>query len=117
MIVDDKSSFITAATALLESDGLHVVGAASTSSEALAAVQRLQPDVVLVDVSLGGESGFELAARLHDLEPATAVILISTYAEADFGELIEASPAVGFVPKSELSAASVHRLISARRER
>jgi DNA-binding NarL/FixJ family response regulator len=117
MIVDDNSSFITAAAALLVRDGLDVVGVASTPGEALAAVERLEPDVVLVDVSLGGESGFDVVARLHDLDPAAAVILISTYSQADFAELIEASPAVGFVPKSELSADAVHRLVSERPKR
>ena len=117
MIVDDNSSFTTAAAALLERDGLAVVGVASTAGEALAAVERLAPDVVLVDVSLGGESGFDLVARMHAQHPATAIILISTYSEADFVELVEASPAVGFVPKAELSAAAVHRLISERRGR
>ena len=101
---------------LAEAGGVRLIGC-TTAGEALAAVERLAPDVVLVDVSLGGESGFDLVARMHGQHPATAIILISTYSEADFVELVEASPAVGFVPKAELSAAAVHRLISERRGR
>jgi DNA-binding NarL/FixJ family response regulator len=114
MIVDDNRLFSSAAAALLERDGLAVVGVVSSVGDALTAVPRMEPDVVLVDVSLEGESGFDLVARLHDLDPPVAAILISTYSEADFAELIDASPAVGFVPKSELSAAAVQRLLSAR---
>lgn len=69
----------------------------------------LRPDVVLVDVDLAAESGFELARRLHE-QPrgaATQVILISTHDPDDFAELIASSPAVGFLAKSELSASAI----------
>jgi len=75
-----------------------VVGEATTIAEALEQVDRLRPDVVLADIDLAGESGFELVRRLHD-EPREAkprVILISTYHPEDFADLIEASPAAGF---------------------
>ena len=69
LIVDDNASFLDAATNLLEREGLDVVGVASTSDEALRQAEELRPDVVLVDIMLGTESGFDLARRLADAVP------------------------------------------------
>jgi DNA-binding NarL/FixJ family response regulator len=110
LIVDDNRRFLDAARGLLEREGLSVVGVASTSAEALRQVQELQPDVTLVDIDLGGESGFELVRRLADLAPLR-MILVSTHAEQDYADLIAASPALGFVPKSALSAAAIRALL------
>jgi CheY-like chemotaxis protein len=114
LIVDDSPRFLAAARGLLERQGMEVVGVASTSAEALERVRELRPDVTLVDIDLGGESGLELARRLHhQAGPATArVILVSTHAEEDDAELIAASPAVGFLSKSTLSAGAIHDLLS-----
>jgi DNA-binding NarL/FixJ family response regulator len=116
LIVDDNGSFLAAARVLLEREGLSVVGVASTTEEALRRAEELRPDVFLVDVSLGTESGFELARRLIDQDPGgkSAVILISTHAEADLADLIAESPATGFVPKSELSADTIRRILDGR---
>jgi DNA-binding NarL/FixJ family response regulator len=111
LIVDDNESFLDAARVLLAREGVDVVGVAMTSSEAIRLVGELAPDVVLVDVVLGDESGFDLARRL---EPAgSKVVLISTHAEADIQDLIHGSGVLGFVPKSELSALAVKRLLAA----
>jgi DNA-binding NarL/FixJ family response regulator len=114
LIVDDSPRFLDAARGLLERQGITVVGVASTSAEALARAAALRPDVTLVDVDLGGESGLELARRLHDQAgPARApVILISTHAEADYAELVAASPAVGFLAKVALSAGAIRDLLA-----
>jgi CheY-like chemotaxis protein len=75
-----------------------VVGVASSGAEAVERVRELQPDVALVDIKLGGESGLEVARRLADLGLIDLkVILISTHAEADFAELIDGAPVAGFV--------------------
>ena len=114
LIVDDNASFLEEASALLQRDGLVVVGFASNTREALERAQELQPDVALVDISLGSESGLELARRLVDIdEGGPTVILISTHAETDFAELIEEAPVAGFVSKAELSASAIRRLVGA----
>jgi CheY-like chemotaxis protein len=114
LIVDDSPRFLDAARGLLEGQGLTVVGVASTGAEALRQVEELRPDVTLLDIDLGGESGLELARRLHgQAGPASApVILTSTHAEQDYAELIAASPAVGFLSKNALSAAAIHGLLA-----
>lgn len=114
LIVDDNVSFLEEAAAVLQRDGLVVAGFASNTREALERARQLQPDVALVDISLGSESGLELARQLVDLdEGAPTVILISTHAETDFAELIEEAPVAGFVPKAELSASTIRRLLAA----
>lgn len=116
LIVDDSSSFLEAAQALLEREGLSVAGVASSGAEALSRAAELRPDVVLVDISLGKESGFEVASRLveNSEDGGSTVILISTHAEADFADLIATSPAIGFLPKSELSADAIRRMVNGR---
>ncbi len=119
VMVDDSARFLEAARALLQREGVAVVGVASTIAEALALVDQVRPDVTLVDIDLGAESGFDLASRLAraaDGEPSRA-ILISTHAEADFADLIDSSPAAGFLSKSDLSAEAIDAILSASPER
>jgi DNA-binding NarL/FixJ family response regulator len=116
LIVDDNRLFLEAARALLEREGLRVVGVAATSAEALREAEELRPQVILVDITLGDESGFDLARRLAGPGPGRgpAVILISTHSGADFADLVAESPAAGFVPKPELSADAIRRIVDGR---
>jgi CheY-like chemotaxis protein len=114
LIVDDSPRFLDAARGLLEGQGVAVVGVASTGAEALARVEELRPDVTLLDIDLGGESGLELALRLHGRPGPPPVILISTHAEQDYAELIAASPAIGFLAKTALSADAIRGLLADR---
>lgn len=113
LIVDDSWHFQQAARGLLERQGFEVVGLATTGAEALRQVEQLRPDVTLVDIDLGAESGFDVALRLQHNSGRTPgpVILISTHAEQDYAELIAASPAIGFLPKSALSADAIRDLL------
>ncbi len=116
LIVDDSPPFLDAARALLERERVDVVGEASTSEDALRQADALEPDVVLVDVALGRESGFDLARRLANAGTRRVpVILISTRAEDDLADLISGCPVSGFVPKSELSAAAIQRVLAGSR--
>jgi DNA-binding NarL/FixJ family response regulator len=111
LIVDDSPPFVRAAQGLLERQGITVVGAASTSDEALQLARRLRPDVTLVDIDLGGESGFDVVRRLRREADLARLILISTHVEEDYAELIAASPAAGFLSKSTLSADAIRDLL------
>jgi DNA-binding NarL/FixJ family response regulator len=105
LIVDDNQHFLDAARLLLEREGVEVVAVATTSAEALRLEEELRPDVVLVDIQLGDESGFDLAPRLR-----STVILISTYAQSEFTDKVAASAAAGFISKAQLSASAILRL-------
>ncbi len=109
VIVDDNPEFLESARRLLEHQGVRVVGVASTNADGLRYVHELRPDVTLVDVNLGEESGFDLAEALQESDDGAPVpvILISTHAEPDLADLIETSPAIGFLAKSALSAGAI----------
>jgi DNA-binding NarL/FixJ family response regulator len=113
LIVDDNRRFGDEARSLLEGEGISVVGIAASGDEAARLVKALRPDVALVDISLGGESGFDVARRLVDGSNATAprIVLISTHDEREFSDRIAASPAVGFLAKTDLSADRLRRLL------
>ncbi len=112
LIVDDNGRFLETACGVLERDGIVVVGVASDGAAALDRTDRLRPDVVLVDVCLGDECGVDLADRLaaESLSKPT-VILISTYPEDDFADIIAGCTARGFLPKSALSGPAIRRLL------
>jgi DNA-binding NarL/FixJ family response regulator len=118
LLVDDNPGFLEAARVLLDRQGLDIVGLASTGAEAVRLSQELRPDVALVDIDLGNESGFDLVRLLSEQGGITPsrVILISTHSEDDFADLIGQSPALGFLSKSELSAAAVENLAKGRGE-
>jgi CheY-like chemotaxis protein len=112
VIVDDNVEFIETARRVLERDGLTVVGAASTGAEALRCAQEQDPDVILVDVNLGEENGFDVASRLSAATGRRrSVILISAYCPLDLEELLDVSPAIGFVSKARLSATAIAELL------
>jgi CheY-like chemotaxis protein len=99
LIVDDSPNFVGAARSHLDSEEVTIVGEASTGADALRLADELRPDVILLDVNLGDESGFQIVEQLHwDVRARRIpVIMISTYAEQDIAEIIAASPAVGYV--------------------
>jgi DNA-binding NarL/FixJ family response regulator len=113
LLVDDNDAFLEAASVLLQRDGVTVVGVASNSAEALRQARALRPDVILVDIGFGDESGFDLARLLAQDGPggSAEVILISARAETDYAELIAESRAAGFLMKSELSARAIGRIL------
>lgn len=114
LIVDDNEGFLAVAHSSLEREGMEIVGTATTSADALEKTRQLSPEIVLVDIALGRESGFELVRRLVDSFPdlRARVVLISTRDEEDFADLIADSPAAGFLPKIRLSARAVRELLA-----
>jgi DNA-binding NarL/FixJ family response regulator len=117
LIADDNASFLQAASTLLVREGLTVAGLASNAADAVRLARQLRPDVVLIDIMLGGDSGFDVARQLAANGSGPTVILVSTHAQTDFADLIDETPAAGFLPKSELSAEAIRRLASSPRER
>jgi DNA-binding NarL/FixJ family response regulator len=118
IVVDDNPHFARAARLLLEREGFDVVGTASTGSEAAGLVRQLRPELVILDIDLGAESGFDVASQLRSPEiqvsPAKVpdIILVSIHDEEDFADLIRDSAAAGFLAKSDLSAAAICRLLA-----
>jgi DNA-binding NarL/FixJ family response regulator len=113
LIVDDSPGFLRSARVLLEREGVAVIGVATSAAEAVERAEELRPDVLLLDIDLGAESGFDVARQLEAETGVSAdqVILISTHSEEDFADLIAASPTAGFVPKAELSASAIQEVL------
>lgn len=111
LIVDDNPGFRRLAASLLEEHGYEVVGAVENADGAASAVERLAPEVVLLDVNLPDGSGFDVAARLVREWPRVVVLLTSTRGGDEFEQLALASGAAGFVPKDDLSATALDRLV------
>jgi DNA-binding NarL/FixJ family response regulator len=113
LIVDDSLEFFEAARQLLAEDGVTVVGFAATSDEAVEEALALRPDVALVDIDLGAESGFDVARRLAGLPGGgPPVVLISAESASELAELVDASGARGFVSKTDLSGDAIRILLA-----
>lgn len=112
LIVDDHAGFRSRARSFLEVAGFDVVGEADTGEDGIAAVARLRPDVVLLDVLLPDIDGFEVTRRIRQVADPPAVILTSTREASDFGRRIAASGAHGFLAKAELSRTGLEGLLS-----
>jgi DNA-binding NarL/FixJ family response regulator len=103
LIVDDHAGFRSIATLLVQSAGYDVIGEAADGAEALAAVEQLHPDAVLLDVELPDMTGFAVAEQLAARAYPPAVVLISGRRRTDFGAKLAEAPALGFVAKDDLS--------------
>ena len=108
-MVDDNRAFLETARAFLAREGITITGAASSGAEAIREARALQPDLVLVDIMLGDENGFDLASPL--VGRGAAVVMISSGADVDNADLVAESPAAGFLPKAELSAAGIRWIL------
>ena len=111
LIVDDHEGFRDSARALLEAEGFTVLGAVGAGDAAVAAVERLHPEVVLLDIELPDLDGFAVAERLAPLAEPPVVVLISGRDAAAYGVRLAAAPARGFLPKWGLSGAALAELV------
>jgi len=112
LLVDDNETFIEIARRVLDPNGVKVTGTASNIAEAVLRISELRPDIVLIDVMLGDENGFDLARRLAELNARDlAVIMISSSTEDDYSDLMAEGTALGFLTKTELSVDGIRRLL------
>jgi len=111
LLVDDHAAFRAQARVLLESAGFVVVGEAANGEEALEAVFRLQPDVVLLDVVLPDLDGFAVCERLARAKPGPTVVLTSSRNQSSYRRRLRHSAARGFIPKSQLTGPALAALV------
>ena len=110
VIIDDHAGFRAFARALLEAEGFEVIGEAGDGASGAVLVRRLLPDVVLLDIVLPDIDGFTVSERIALEAPECAVVLTSTRSSSSYGSRVDASPARGFVGKSDLSGSALDRL-------
>lgn len=112
LIVDDHAMFRAMARRMLDAQGYDVVGEADTAAAAVDAVTRLRPNIVLLDVQLPDRDGFAVAEQLARGEVRPTVVLISSRDASSYRQRLSDSPARGFLPKSELTAAAFSALVA-----
>lgn len=116
LLVDDHPFLLMGlARALAKEPGLSVCGTAGSAEEALTAVGKLEPDLVLTDLNLPGKSGVELIKDLANLRPGLPVIALSMHEEEVYAERCIRAGARGYVMKSdgpEIMAAAIRHVFA-----
>ena len=101
LLVDDNQAILSRACAVLAPECL-VVGQAHDGEAALTAAAALRPDVIVLDISMPGMSGFEVAAELRKAGSTAAIVFLTVHDDAAFVEAAQASGVLGYVIKSRL---------------
>lgn len=111
LIVDDHAGFRRSVRALLQAEGLDVIGEAIDGATALTETARLAPALVLLDIQLPDIDGFAVAALLNRRPTPPKVILISSREATSYGDRIRSAGALGFIAKGQLSGAAIAALL------
>ncbi len=100
LLVDDHEVVRSGLRMLLESqEDIQIVGEAGTAAEALEAVERLEPEVILLDIGLPDMSGIQVMERIREIEPDIAVVALTIHEDKEyFFKMLDAG-ATGYVPK------------------
>jgi len=109
LIVDDHSAFRASARRVLEQDGFEVIGEADDGASGIKLARELDPDLVLLDVVLPDTTGFDVAEELRGVR--ADVVLVSSRGSADLAPRLRDTPALGFIPKDELTSEAVRALL------
>jgi DNA-binding NarL/FixJ family response regulator len=118
VIVDDHSVVRRGVRALLESQpGWEVVGEATTGREAVDAVKRLQPDVVVMDMSLPELNGLEATRQILKEAPRTEVLVLTMHHSEELVRDVLHAGARGYVLKSDADASLINAVDSLRRHK
>jgi len=101
-LADDHQMFREGLRTLLEAaDGIEVVGEASDGQESLKEIEKLQPDVAVLDVAMPGLSGIEVTKRLAKLAPRTKILILTMHSDTFFAVEALRAKALGFMLKEE----------------
>jgi DNA-binding NarL/FixJ family response regulator len=111
LTVDDQARFRGVARDVIDATpGFERVGEAESGEEALCAVDRLAPELVLLDVRMPGLDGIEVARRLHASHPETLVVLITIEEALDLPSAAELGDTVPLVRKQDFGPRLLRRL-------
>ena len=116
LLVDDNEAMLARAAAVLE-PGYVVVGAVTDGLSALAAAARSRPHVIVLDISMPGMSGLDVATRLRQADPHAAIVFLSVHDEEEFVRAARAVGGLGYVLKSRLVSDLTHAIHEARHGR
>jgi DNA-binding NarL/FixJ family response regulator len=111
LLADDKPDMLTALAQLLQREFL-IVGELPSGASVLAQVDALNPDIILLDVSLGDLSGFQVAERLGQLTCPSRIVFLSIHENPEFVQAAVDVGASGYVFKSRITRDLLHALQS-----
>jgi two-component system response regulator NreC len=103
LLVDDNQAILARVETVLSSACV-VVGTTTDGTTAVSAALELEPDVVVLDISLPGISGFEVAARLRTEGSSAAVVFLTVHDEEELVAAARQSGGMGFVVKPRISS-------------
>jgi DNA-binding NarL/FixJ family response regulator len=103
LLVDDNEAVLTRAAAVL-SPGCVIVGSAKDGPAALKAAESLQPDVIVLDISMPGMTGFEVASLLRKAHSTAAVVFLTVHDEEEFVHAAKAAGGIGYVIKPRIAS-------------
>lgn len=101
LIVDDHEALRAGVRSVLEAHGLEVCGEAGNGLEALQKAAELQPDLVILDITMPVLDGFSAAREISKRLPRTGILLLSMHESASMVNVAKSSGARGYVAKSE----------------
>ena len=111
LIVDDHATVRHGLAQLISYEpDLEVCGEAESVSEAITVTEKTHPDVSLIDISLGEDSGFELIRMMKALDNPLKMIVVSVHDEARFVDVARQAGAVGFVSKQQAPSDIVYAI-------
>ncbi len=111
LVVDDQLPFREAARAVVARlSGFDVVAEAASGEEAVDVVDAIHPQLVLMDINMGGIDGIEATSRITTANPSTMVVLLSTYELADLPPRARTSGAAAYVNKDDFGGRILRRL-------
>lgn len=103
LLVDDNLEFLDIAATLLEAHNCEIIGKAENGEQALRDTAALHPDVVVLDVSMPGLSGFDVARRLQKTNTPSALILLTFHEDVDYVRAARALGVLGYVIKRRMA--------------
>ena len=116
LIVDDHQAMLARAAAALATTCV-IVGQVQDGDDALMAAATLQPDVIVLDISMPGMSGLEVAARLRLAGSRAAIVFLTVHNDAEVVEAALAAGGSGYVIKARLASDLVLAVREARARR
>lgn len=102
LIVDDHEMLRNGLRAILESqDGFMVCGEAKNGAEAIEKTEALDPDVVILDITMPTMDGFEAARKIRQSHPDTPILILTMHSSKEFIGVLRKIGASGYISKSE----------------
>jgi len=103
LLIDDNLEFLDVATTLLEGHDFEIVEKAVSGEEGLSAALNLQPDVIVLDISMPHMNGFEVARRLRQLKHRAGIVLLTFHEDVDYVHAARSVGALGYVIKRRMA--------------